>query len=60
MQTRLKEIKKVGKRKLKWNVKKIMSKENDAKELIKQKFSQIHGFTGSVKDSCGKVKETVG
>ena len=38
---------------------KVKCKENDAKELIKQKLSQIDGFKGSIEDSWGKVKETL-
>jgi hypothetical protein len=55
--TRLKAIKKAGKRKLKWNLQKQMkSKENRVKEEIEQKFSQIDGVIGSVEDSWRKVK----
>ena len=60
VQTRLKAIKKAGKSKPKWNLEQIKSKENDVKEVIEQKFSQIDGVTGSIEDSWGEVKETVG
>ena len=60
VQTRLKAIKKAGKRKPKWNLERIKSKEYHAIEVMKQKFSQIDGVTGSVEDNWGKVKENVG
>ena len=59
MQTRLKAMKKAGKRKLKWNLERIRSKENDLKEVIEQKLRQIDGVTGSVEDNWGKVKENL-
>ena len=59
VQTRLKVIKKAGKRKPKWNLERIKSKENHVKEVMEQKFSQIDGVTGSVEDNWGKVKETL-
>ena len=43
-QTRLKAIRETG------NLEKFKSKENYVKEGIKQKFSQIYAFTGSVKE----------
>ena len=33
----------------------IKSKENDLKEVIEQKFSQIDGVTGGVEDNWGKM-----
>jgi len=60
VQTRLKSIKKAGKRKPKWNMERIKSKDNHVKEVIEQNFSQIDAVTGSIKDNWGKVKETVG
>jgi Metal-dependent hydrolase len=59
VQTRLKAIKKAGKRKSKWNLEIIKSKENHEKEVMQQKFCQIDGITGSVEDNWGKVKETL-
>ena len=38
-------------------MKKIKSKENEVKEVIEQKISQLDGLIGSIKDSQGKVKE---
>ena len=51
VQTWLKAIKKVGKRKSKGNFERIESKENQVKEVMEQKFSQIDGVTGSVEDN---------
>ena len=59
VQTRLKAIKKAGKKKPKWNLEQIKSKENHLKEVMEQNFSQIDGVTDSVEDNWGKVKETL-
>ena len=59
MQTWLKSIKKAGKVKPKWNFERIKSKENNVKEVMEQKFSQIDRITGSVEDNWEKVKETL-
>ena len=37
--------------------KEIKSKENNVKQVMEQKFSQIDGITGSIEDNWGKVKE---
>ena len=59
MQTRLKAIKKAGKRKPKLNLERIKSKENNVKEVMEQKCSRIDGITGSVDDNWEKVKNTL-
>ena len=59
VQTRLKSIKKAAKGKPKWNLERIKIKENNVKEAMEQKFSQIDGVTRSVEDSWGKLKETL-
>ena len=59
VQTRLKAIKRTGKRKPKWNLERNKSKENHVKEMMEQKFSQIDGITGKVEENWGKVKETM-
>ena len=59
IQTRLKAINKAGKRKSKWNLERIKSKENHVKEVMEQKFSQLDGVTGSIEDNWGNVKETL-
>jgi hypothetical protein len=59
VKTRLKAIKEAEKKKPKWNLERIKSKENIVKEVMEQKFSQIDGVTGSVDDNWGKVKETL-
>ena len=33
--------------------------ENEAKEVIEQKFSQLDEFTGSIEDNWRKMKETL-
>jgi hypothetical protein len=38
-QTRLKAMEKAGKRKPKWHLERIKSKENHVKEVMEQKFS---------------------
>ena len=43
-------MKKAQKRKLKWTLAKIKSKENYVKEVIDQKFSHISGIRGSIED----------
>ena len=52
-------IKKTGKRKPKWNLDKIKSKEVQVLDVIEEKFSLIDGVTSSLEDSRRKVKETV-
>ena len=60
VQTRLKSIKKkAGKRKPKWNLERIKSKENNVKEVMEQKFSQIGWNNRQREDNWGKVKETL-
>ena len=54
VQTRLKEINNDGKRKPKWNLERIKSKENHMKEVMEQKFGQIDGTTRNVEDNWGE------
>ena len=39
---------------------KNQEQRKSCERMMKQKFSQIDGITGSVEDNWGKVKETVG
>ena len=57
----MKTIKKAGKIKPIRNSerKKIKKSENYVKEATGQIFSQIDGYTGSLEDSWGNVKETL-
>jgi hypothetical protein len=51
VQTRLKAIRKAGKRMPKWNLEQIKSKEIHEKEVMEQTFSQIDGITDSIEDN---------
>ena len=56
VQTWLKAVEKGGKRKPKWNLERIKSKENHVKEVMEQKFNQIDVVTGSIEDNWRNVK----
>ena len=60
VQSTIKAIKKNWEEERKMEFGKNQEQRKSCERMMKQKFSQIDGITGSVEDNWGKVKETVG